>query len=97
MSFLKNILADLLKALLGNGSVNTFQHTGQAKEEVFSMWSAPRSSGRAVFSAWSVPRLSNGILFVALMSTKSRTTDTGNRIGELGRVLESRLSKVIEE
>jgi hypothetical protein len=35
---------DLLKALLGNGSVNTFQHTHVANdtaEVVFSLWSAP--------------------------------------------------------
>jgi hypothetical protein len=38
------------------------------------MWSAPCNSRRAVFSAWSMPHLYNGSLFVALMSTESRTT-----------------------
>jgi hypothetical protein len=66
-------VTDLLKALLGNGSVNTFQHTRHAIAEVFSMWSAPRNSRGAVFSAWTVPRLYNASLFVALMSTESRT------------------------
>jgi hypothetical protein len=33
----QNIVMDLLKALLGNGSVNTFQHTRHATTEVFSM------------------------------------------------------------
>jgi hypothetical protein len=33
----ESIVADLLKALLGNGSVNTFQHTRHATVEMFSM------------------------------------------------------------
>jgi hypothetical protein len=38
------IVTDLIKALLGNSSVNTFQYTCQAtiKETVFSMWSVKR-------------------------------------------------------
>jgi hypothetical protein len=53
---------------------------------------------------WAVPGLYNESVFAAKMrlderlvqrSTESRTTETG--IGELGRVLESRQSKVIEE
>jgi hypothetical protein len=61
------IVTDLLKSLLGNGSVNTFQHTrGHARVEVFSMWSVSRNSTRAVFSAWSVPRLYYGSVFLTL-------------------------------
>jgi hypothetical protein len=85
-------VTDLLKALLGNGLVNSFQHTcnptveevfsvrsalRNSRRAVFSVWSAPRSSRIAVFSAWSVPRLYNGNLFVALMGTESRSKGMG--------------------
>jgi hypothetical protein len=42
------IVTDLIKALLGNSSVNTFQHTSHAtvEEVVFSMWSVPRGFKR---------------------------------------------------
>jgi hypothetical protein len=53
-------VTDLLKTLLGNVSVNTFQHTYHVTVEVSSMWFVPRNSRRAVFSAWAVPRLHNG-------------------------------------
>jgi hypothetical protein len=80
---LVDIVTELLKALLGNGSVNTFKHTHAINSTVgiFCMWSAPcnsrravfcvvgaRNSRRAMFSAWSVPRLYNGSVFVALIS-----------------------------
>jgi hypothetical protein len=37
------IITDFIKALLGNSSMNTFQHTRHAttEEAVFSMWSVP--------------------------------------------------------
>jgi hypothetical protein len=50
-----------------------------------------------LFSAWSVPHLYNESLFVAWRCTESGTTETGDRIRELCRLLEGRHSKVIEE
>jgi hypothetical protein len=46
---------------------------------------------------WSVPRLYNESLFIALISTETQPRDWTDRIGELGRILECRQSKVIEE
>jgi hypothetical protein len=50
-SLILGTVTDLLKALLGNGSVNTFQHTHAVNNTVavFSMWTAPRNSRRSVF------------------------------------------------
>jgi hypothetical protein len=47
-----SIVMDLIKALLGNSSVNTFQHMDKAtiEEAVFPMWSASGNSrGNCVF------------------------------------------------
>jgi hypothetical protein len=46
------IVTDLIKGLLGNRSVNTFQHTRHAtiEEAVFCMWSVSRKNrGSCVF------------------------------------------------
>jgi hypothetical protein len=59
----------------------------------------PRHATIEVFSIWSAPRQYIGSLFVALISTEYRVKNlkTGDRIGELGRVLEGRHSEVIEQ
>jgi hypothetical protein len=123
---------NLLKALLGNGSVNTFQNA--KKRAVFSVdeynrsmlgsttilatergvfyvigatqqkyfLRGPRHATIEMYSMWSVPLLHNEGVYAASMrlgerlvqrSTEARITETG--MGELGRVLENRRSKVI--
>jgi hypothetical protein len=84
---------------LGKYACNTHVANNTA-EELFSMWSAPKFFARqlrgnmllqqqekTVFSLDSDPRLYNEGLFVGSSSR--------NRIAELGRVLETRQSKVI--
>jgi 7-cyano-7-deazaguanine synthase in queuosine biosynthesis len=46
LSTMKNkyIVTDFIKALLGNGSVNTSQHATIKEEAVLSMWSAPSNN-----------------------------------------------------
>jgi hypothetical protein len=64
--FADHIVTDLIKALLGNSSVNTFKHAPcNSAVEVFSLWSTPCNSMCAVFSSWSMPRLYNGNVFAA--------------------------------
>jgi hypothetical protein len=57
------IVTDLIKALLGNSSVNTFQHTRHAtvEEAVFSMWSVPRGFKRMGIKWHTAVQLSVGI------------------------------------
>jgi hypothetical protein len=84
-SSVTNNVTDLLKALLGKGSVNmpATHVVNNSTVEMFSMWSALRNSRGAVFSAWSVPRLYNESLArrldekIGIGRTEWRTMETG--------------------
>jgi hypothetical protein len=84
-----NIVTDLFKVLLGNGSVNTFQHTCPTKQQKRCFLCVRRRD--CFLDKW---RLCNNrrlcfpwCLFVAFIGTESRTKGMGiqptrNRIGE---------------
>jgi hypothetical protein len=97
---------DLVKALLGNGSVNTpaarmrnkivpSDRQCNSNTSLQQFWQQKK-----VFPMYSVPSLYNKNVFAAEIrivqkSTESRTAKTGIR--ELDRVLENRKSKVTED
>jgi hypothetical protein len=71
------ILTDLINALPGNGSVNTYQQA-TIDETVYSMWSAPRNNTVEVFSVWSALR--NGVIKLIssfLSQRKFRVSEEG--------------------